>query len=95
MDSATGTERKHISLGQDRVQKVFSSPDGGWSVALFKIRGVSQYGILPVDLGKCEEQDIAELPSSASSASFEGEEIVLKLEKKGEQRLKLRNKSLP
>ena len=64
-------------------------------MAIFKVRGAAQYGALAVDLGKCEEQDAAELPAVVSSASFEGEEVVLKLEKKGEHRLKLRNRNLP
>jgi hypothetical protein len=95
LDGATGTERKHVSLGQDRVQKVFSSPDGAWSVAVFKVRGAPQYGILAVDLKNCEEQDFAELPSPPLSASFEGEAVILKLEKKDDRHLKLKNRNLP
>jgi hypothetical protein len=85
-----GTERKHVPLGQDRVQKVFTSPDGAWSLAVYKIRGAPQYGFIAVDLAKCEEQTPVDLPSIASSASFGQGEVVLSLEK-GERRFKLEN----
>lgn len=85
-----GTERKHVPLGQDRVQKVFTSPEGAWSLAVYKIRGAPQYGFIAVDLAKCEEQTPVDLPSIASSASFGQGEVVLSLEK-GEQRFKLEN----
>ena len=87
-----GTERKHVPLGQDRVQKVFTSPDGAWSLAIYKIRGEPQYGFIALDLAKCEEQPPVDLPSIASSASFDQGEVVLSLEK-GEQRFKLKNQA--
>jgi len=89
MDPA-GTEQKHVSLGQDRVQKVFTSPDGAWSVAIYKIRGVQQYGFIALDLAKCEEQLPVDLPSMASTAAFDQGDIVLFLAT-GEQRFRLKN----
>jgi hypothetical protein len=88
-----GTERKHVPLGQDRVQKVFNSPDGAWSLAIYKIRGAQQYGFIALDLAKCEEQPPVDLPSIASSASFDQGEVVLSLEK-GERRFKLKNQTI-
>ncbi len=85
-----GTERKHVSLGQDRVQKLFNSPDGAWSVAIFKIRGEPKYGFIALDLTQCEEQPAVDIPSIASEAVFDQGEVVLSLEK-GEQRFKLKN----
>ena len=88
-----GTERKHISLGQDRVQKFFNSPDGAWGVAIYKIRGMQQYGFIALDLTKCEEQPAVDIPSIASAAAFDQGEVVLSLEK-GEQRFKLKNEGI-
>lgn len=86
----SGTERKHVSLGQDRVQKVFNSPDGAWSVAIFKIRGAPQYGFVALELGKCEEQLPVDVPSVARAAAFDQGEVVLTFEG-GEQRFTLKN----
>lgn len=90
VDPSTGVERKHVPLGQDRVQKVFNSPDGGWSVAFFKIRGAPQYGYIAVDLQKCEDQLPVEVPSVATAAAFDQGEVVLTLSG-GERRFKLKN----
>ena len=88
-----GTERKHIPLGPDRVQKLFNSPDGAWCVAIFKIRGEPQYGFIALDLTKCEEQLPVDIPSIASAAAFDQGEVVLSLEK-GEQRFKLKSEGI-
>ncbi|HZW36439.1 MAG TPA: hypothetical protein VFF01_05815 [Candidatus Deferrimicrobiaceae bacterium] len=85
-----GTERRHVPLGQDRVQKVFNSPDGTWSVAIFKIRGAPQYGFVALDLANCEEQLPVDVPSVARSAVFEQGEVVLTFDA-GERRFKLKN----
>ena len=88
-----GSERKHVSLGQDRVQKVFNSPDGAWSVAIFKIRGEQQYGFIALDLTKCEEQLPVDVPSMASAAAFDQGEVVLTFEA-GEKRFRMKNQGI-
>jgi hypothetical protein len=93
VDAPGGTERKHVSLGQDRIQKVFNSPDGMWSVAIYKIRGAQQYGFIAVDLAKCEDQLPVEVPSVASAAAFDQGEVVLTFET-GEKRFKLKNQTI-
>jgi hypothetical protein len=90
---ASGTERKHVSLGEDRVQKVFNSPDGAWSVAIYKIRGAEQYGFIALDLTKCEEQLPVDVPSIASAAAFDQGEVVLTFET-GEKRFRMKNQTI-
>lgn len=90
MDSATGTERKHLSLGQDRIQKVFSAPDGSWSVAVYKIRGAQQYGFIALELASCEDQLPVDLNAVPSAARFEQAEVVLTVESE-EKRFPLKN----
>lgn len=90
MDASGSTELKHVSLGQDRVQKVFNSPDGTWSVAIYKIRGAQQYGFIALDLAKCEEQQAVDVPSIASAAAFGQGEVVLTFET-GVKRFRLEN----
>ena len=75
------------------MQKVFNSPDGAWSVAIYKIRGVQQYGFIALDLAKCEEQLPVDVPSVASAAAFDQGEVILSMEK-GEQRFKLKNQTI-
>lgn len=93
MDASGSTERKHVSLGEDRVQKVFNSPDGAWSVAIYKIRGAPQYGFIALDLAKCEEQLPVDVPSVASAAAFDQGEVVLTFET-GEKRFRLKNQTI-
>lgn len=90
IDPGTGSERKHLSLGQDRVQKVFSSPDNAWSVAVYKVRGAQQYGFIALDLAKCADQLPADLAAVPSEAKFEQTEVVLTIDNK-EQRFPLKN----
>jgi hypothetical protein len=90
-DPASGVERNHLSLGSDRVQRVFTSPDGAWGVAVYKVRGVAQFGFIALDLKACEDQMPVELPAPAASAGFEQDEVVLKLEKGAVQRFPLKN----
>ncbi len=90
-DPANGVERKQLSLGSDRVQRVFTSPDKAWSVAIYKVRGVSQFGFIALDLTACEDQMPVELPALVTAASFDNGEVVLKLEKGATQRFPLQN----
>jgi hypothetical protein len=82
VDSSTGVERKHLSLGQDRVQKVFSSPDNAWSVAVYKVRGAQQYGFIALELSKCEDQLPVDLEAVPSEARFDQAEVVLVIDSK-------------
>ena len=95
MDPASGTERKHVSLGRDRMQRAFTSPDGAWTVVLYKVRGTPQYGIIAIDLANCEPQDIVNVPAAAESARFSAEEVILTFPGGKEQAIGLRNKALP
>ncbi len=95
MDPVSGTERRHVSLGQDRMQRAFTSPDGAWTVVLYKVRGVPQYGIIAVDLAKCEPQDFVNVPAAAEAARFSGEDVTLTFPGGKEQKIGLRSKALP
>jgi hypothetical protein len=90
-DPASGVERRQLALGSDRVQRIFTSPDKAWGVAIYKVRGVPQFGFIALDLTTCEEQMPVELPALATAASFDKGEVVLKLEKGPAQRLPLQN----
>ena len=90
VDSNSGSERKQLSLGQDRVQKVYSSPDNAWSIAVYKIRGAPQYGFIALDLGKCEDQLPVDLPAIPSEARFDQAEVALMIDGR-EKRFPLKN----
>jgi len=60
-------------------------------VAIYKVRGVQQFGFIAFDLAACEDQLPVELPSVAASAGFEQGEVVLKFEKASVQRFPLKN----
>jgi hypothetical protein len=75
-----GTEIRHLSLGSDRVKKVFDSPDGAWSVVVYKVRGASQFGFIAFQLGTCEDHVPVDLPAAAASAAFTQSEIEFTLE---------------
>jgi len=91
MDASGTVEKKHLSLGSDRVQRVFNSPDGIWSVAVYKVRGVQQYGFIAFELAGCEDQMPVEIPAVATSASFESGEVVLGFDAGKSQRYPLKN----
>lgn len=95
MDPASGMERKHVSLRQDRMQKIFNSPDGAWSVAIFKVRGELRYGALTLNLFRCEEQEVVEVPSVPVDAVFGPEEAVLLFEGGTRLRLTVKNNPIP
>lgn len=95
MDPSSGTERKHVSLGQDRMQRAFTSPDGAWTVVLYKVRGAPQYGIIAIDLASCEPQDFVKVPAAAEAARFSPDDVTLTFPGGKEQKIGLRNKALP
>ncbi len=95
MDPVSGAERKHVSLGRDRMQRAFTSPDGAWTVVLYKVRGVPQYGIVAIDLANCEPQDFVNVPAAAEAARFSADDVTLTFPGGKEQKIGLRNKALP
>ncbi len=95
MDPVSGAERRHVSLGRDRMQKAFTSADGAWTVVLYKVRGAAQYGIIAIDLANCEPQDFVKVPAAAEAARFSAEEVTLTFPGGKEQTIGLRNKALP
>jgi hypothetical protein len=70
-------DRKHVALGQDHVQQIFTSPDGAWAVAVFKVRGRTQYGAVVLDLAHCAQSDSVDLTNAADAAEFNGTEVAL------------------
>jgi hypothetical protein len=76
-DAGTRAVRQHVPLGENRVQKVFDSPDGAWALAIFKVRGVAQYAAIGINLARCEAGEPIDVPAVASAAQFEGVEAVL------------------
>lgn len=93
-DAASGAEQRHVALGQDRVQKLLASPDGAWSVAVWKVRGEPRHYLLALDLVGCREQEPVEIPSPPSAAAFEQSAVRLTFEK-GERTVELRNRVGP
>jgi hypothetical protein len=90
-DSA-GQDRDHISLGEDRVQKIFKSKEGSWSFVVFKVRRVEQFGAFAIDLSSCQAQDHVEISAVPTDAAFEGEDILLTFSGGKTTRLKLVNR---
>jgi hypothetical protein len=76
-DAGTRAVRQHVPLGENRVQKVFDSPDGAWALAIFKVRGVAQFAAIGVNLARCEAGEPVDVPAVASAVQFEGVEVVL------------------
>ncbi len=95
MDPVSGTERRHVSLGRDRMQRSFTSPDGAWTVVLYKVRGAPQYGVIAIDLANCEPQDSVNVPAAAEAARFSADDVTLAFPGGKEQKIGLRNKALP
>ncbi len=75
--SGGSVEMRHVSLGQDRVQKVFNSLDGQWAAVVFKVRGVDQYGLVVVSLSACQPQSEIDLPGVAQEAAFDDKNVSL------------------
>jgi hypothetical protein len=74
----SGQAVNHITLGQDRVQKIFKTSDENWNVVLFKVRRQSQFGGIPVNLQKCEPQETREFPAAPESIEFENEQMIVR-----------------
>jgi hypothetical protein len=75
---AGGTqEKRHIALGTDRVQRVFTAQDKSWSAAIIKVRGRAQFGLITIDLTKCEAQQIRAVPELPTAAEFSADKVIL------------------
>ncbi len=92
MEAGSQQARDHISINPDRVQKVLSSPDGNWSLVIFKVRGEASYGAIPVDLAKCEVQESVDIPALTDTAQFEGDAVTLVYPGGMQKKLSLRGK---
>lgn len=68
-----GQPRRHVGLGDFRVQRVVHSPDGRWAVAVTKLRGEPQYAATAVDLTRCEPAHTIDLPDDGSDVVFEAD----------------------
>ncbi|MCX8004628.1 MAG: hypothetical protein N2688_06680 [Burkholderiaceae bacterium] len=68
-----GQPRRHVGLGDFRVQRVVHSPDGRWAVAVTKLRGEPQYAATAVDLTRCEPAHTIDLPDDGSDVLFEAD----------------------
>jgi hypothetical protein len=68
-----GDVRADVPLGRDRVQRIFTAPDGSWAIAAYKVRGRDEYGVLPLDLANCAADDAVQaMAHPPERASFEG-----------------------
>lgn len=85
--------KKHVPLGEFRVQQTVHAPDGRWAVALVKLRGQAQYAVMSFDLTRCEPQVTQDLGSVPLDARFESDAAVISLQG-SEQRVPLTNRSL-
>lgn len=83
-----GQPRRHVPLGDFRVQRIAHSPDGRWAVALTKLRGEPQFAALMLNLERCETTHAVDLPSAGTEVSFESSMAVVQLGT-GEQRVPL------
>ncbi len=77
IEAGSQQARDHVSINPDRVRKVVTSPDGNWSLVMFKVRGENSYGAIPVDLVKCEAQESVDIPAVTDNAQFEGDAVTL------------------
>jgi hypothetical protein len=83
-----GQPRRHLPLGDFRVQQVVHSPDGMWAVAYTKLRGEPQFAAMTLDLTRCETTNTVDLPAAGEDVRFEGDSAVLQLAR-GERRVRL------
>ncbi len=83
-----GQPRRHVPLGDFRVQRVVHSPDGLWAVALTKLRGEPQFAALTLDLTRCETAHTVELPAAGEDVRFEADAAVVQMAG-GERRVRL------
>ncbi len=92
MEAGSSQARDHVSINPDRVQKVLMSPDGNWSLVMFKVRGENSFGAIPVDLAKCEAQESVDIPAVTDNAQFEGDAVTLAYPDGTQKKFPLRSK---
>jgi hypothetical protein len=85
-----GLPRRHVPLGEFRLQRVVHSDDGAWAVALTKLRGEDQFAAMTLDLSRCESVNTVDLPATGEDVRFEADAVVVRLAK-GERRVPLRS----
>lgn len=90
-----GQQVNHVALGQDRIQKIFNAPDGSWSVVVYKVRRVSQFGGIAINLVQCEAQEARDFQAVPEAVEFQGEEMTIRYPGGSEERYPLVNKRLP
>ncbi|HAR96104.1 MAG TPA: hypothetical protein DCR97_09105 [Deltaproteobacteria bacterium] len=91
----TGQQVDHVALGQDRIQKVFNAPDGSWSVVVYKVRRVDQFGGIAINLAQCDPQAARDFRAIPEAVEFQGEEMAVRYPGGSEERYPLINKALP
>lgn len=91
----TGQQVSHVALGQDRIQKIFKAPDGSWSVVVYKVRRVNQFGGIAINLAGCDPQEAREFRAVPEAVEFQGEEMAVRYQGGSEERYPLVNKTLP
>ncbi|MBA4390922.1 MAG: hypothetical protein C0399_08290 [Syntrophus sp. (in: bacteria)] len=57
----SGQETEHVSLGQDRVQKIFKAPDNSWNVVVFKVRQRQEFGAIAINMVECDAQEARDI----------------------------------
>ncbi len=92
---ASGQEAEHVSLGQDRVQKVFKSPDGSWNVVVFKVRQRQEFGAIAINMMECNAQEARDIRAVPAQIEFQDQEMVLIYSGNASERFALSNKNLP
>lgn len=83
-------EENHVTLGRDRVQKVYTAPDGRTGVVVFKVRESNQYMAIPVDLITGRDGDSHEISSNPSGVVFKNADAFLTYPQGGIQKIVLR-----
>ncbi len=92
---ASGQEADHVSLGQDRVQKIFKSPDGSWNVVVFKVRQRQEFGAIAINMAECNAQESRDIRAVPIQIEFQDQEMVLMYSGNVTERQTLSNKNLP
>lgn len=90
-----GQQVNHVALGQDRIQKIFNAPDGSWSIVVYKVRRVSQFGGIAVNLAQCEPQEARDFQAVPEAVEFQGEEMTVRYPGGNEEQYPLINRRLP
>lgn len=91
----SGQETEHVSLGQDRVQKIFKSPDGNWHVVVFKVRQRQEFGAIAINMVECDAQETRDIRAMPVQIEFQGSEMVLMYQGNASERSALSNKNRP